>query len=37
MDPQALLTLIKDELKIEPPSSLTTTPEVVDWLMALQS
>jgi hypothetical protein len=37
MDPQALLALIKDELKIEPPSSLTTTPEVVDWLMALQS
>lgn len=37
MDPIDLLTLIKDEMQIEPPSSLTTSPEVVDWLMALQS
>lgn len=37
MDPEALITLIKNEMHLEPPVSLTTSSMLVDWLIELQS
>lgn len=37
MDHTDLVTLIKNEMKMVPPSTLTTSDAVVDWLMELQS
>jgi hypothetical protein len=37
MDHTALVKLINDEMKMIPPSTLTTSDAVVDWLMELQS
>jgi len=36
MDREELLLLIKNDLGVEPPSTLTTPGEVVDWLMSIQ-
>ena len=37
LDHEVLLKMIKDDMDLEPPSTLDTTDEVVNWLMELQS
>jgi len=37
LDYEVLLKMIKDDMNIEPPAKMTTSDQVVDWLMELQS